>query len=58
MLEELLNNIPKSIENIKEIFEKIQKNNKISNELNNKEEEILLEVEKYYDDLLLKEDFL
>ena len=69
-LEELSNNISKSINDLKEIFEKINKNKEelkaniqkiftgIRNELNNREDELLLEVEKQYNNLFFKEEFI
>ena len=69
-LEELSNNIFKSINELKEIFEKINKNKEelkiniqkifteIRNELNNREDELLLEVEKQYNNIYFKEEFI
>ena len=69
-LEELSNDITKSIKELKDIFEKMNKNKEelkiniqkifteIRNELNNREDELLLEVEKQYDDLFFKEEFI
>ena len=69
-LEELSNNISKSINDLNEIFQKIYKNKEelkiniqkifteIRNELNNREDELLLEVEKQYGDLFFKEWFI
>ena len=69
-LEELSNNIYKSIKELKEIFEKINKNKEelkiniqkifteIRNELNNREDELLLEVEKQYNNSFFKKNLL
>ena len=60
----------KSINELKIIFEKIKENKeelklniqkiftKIRNELNNREDQLLLEVDEKYDDLFLKEEIL
>ena len=69
-LEKELNNIDKSIQNLKNIFEKINENKeelklevqkiftKIRNKLNNREEEILIEIDNKFDSLYFKEDFI
>ena len=71
-LEEISNNIQESVNNLKIIFEKINKNKeeiknniqkvftKLRNELNNREEQLLNEIDKNYDesfceDKLIKE---
>ena len=69
-LEELSNNISKSIKELNDIFEKMNKNKEelkiniqkiftgIRNELNNREDELLLEVESQYNDLFFKDEFI
>ena len=69
-LELLSKNINKSIEHLKIIFEKIQKSKedltinvqkiftKIRNILNEREDELILEIEKKYDEMFFKEDFI
>ena len=68
-LEELSNDISKSIKELKEICEKMNNKEKlkisiqkiftgIRNELNNREDELLLEVERRYDDLFFKDVFI
>ena len=69
-LEELSIDISKSIIELKEICEKMNKNKEelkiniqkiftgIRNELNNREDELLLEVERRYDDLFFKDVFI
>lgn len=69
-LTELSNSIQASIDNIKNIYDKIEENKeeiklqiqklftKIRSELNNKEEELLLEVDNIYDNTYFKENFI
>ena len=69
-LEKELNNIDKSIQNLKNIFEKINENKeelkleiqkvftKIRNKLNNREEELLIEIDNKFDSLYFKEDII
>ena len=69
-LEELLNIINPSIDELKKIYEKINKNKdnlkldiqkiftQIRNVINEREDEILLEVDKKYDELFFKEEFI
>ena len=69
-LEELSNDISKSIKDLKEIYEKMNKNKEelkitiqkiftgIRNELNNREDELLLEIEKQYNELFFKDEFI
>ena len=69
-LEELSNSLKDSIDNLKVIIEKITKDKeelklniqkvftKIRNELNNREDELLLEVDKKYNELYCDEDIL
>ncbi len=69
-LEDLSKNLVESINKIKEILEKININKEelkikiqkiftnIRNELNNREDKLLLEVDKKYEDLLFKEEII
>ena len=69
-LEELSKTLQESVIKIKEIYEKINENKeelklkiqkiftKIRNELNNREDELLLEVDNKYDSLFFKEDLI
>ena len=69
-LEEALNTLEESIKKIKMIYEKMNENKeelkikiqkiftKIRNELNNREDEILLEVDKKYEEFLIKEEII
>ena len=69
-LEDLLNTLNKSINELKIIFEKINKNKdslkldiqkiftEIRNKLNEREDELLLEVDTKFDELFFKEDFI
>ena len=69
-MEELSNSFYKSIEDIKTIFDNIKEKKEklkeqiqkvftqIRNEINNKEDELLIEVDKTFDDLFFKEDFI
>ena len=69
-LEILSNNLQKSIDELKKIFEKINENKeqlklkvqkiftKIRNSLNNREEELLLEIDNKFNDLYFNEDIL
>ena len=67
-LEDLSNNIQQSIKDLKAIFENMNKNKeelklniqqiftKIRNEINNREDQLLIEVDKKYEKLFYKED--
>ena len=69
-LEEPPKNISKSISDLREIFEQINKDKEklklniqkifteLRNELNNREDILILEIEKQYDDLFFKEEFI
>ena len=69
-LENLSNNWEESINELKKIFENVNENKenlklniqkiftKIRNELNNREDQLLLEVDKNFDNLLYNEDIL
>ena len=69
-LTELSNNIQSSLDNMKNIIEKLDRNKgeikkqiqksftKLRNELNNKEDELLLEVDNIYDKMFVKEDLI
>ena len=69
-LENLSNTLQESINNLKNIFEKINENKeqlkskiqntftKVRNELNEREEALLLEVDKYFDDSFFKQDII
>ena len=69
-LEELSNTLQDSIDNLKVIFEKVAKSKeelkleiqkaftKIRNELNNREDELLLEIDKQFNDIYLDENVL
>ena len=69
-LEEFLNTITKSIEQIKELFEKININKEelklkllrvfteIRNAVNEREDELLLEIDKKFEDMYIKEDII
>ena len=69
-LEEFSINVTNSIDDFKQIFEKMNQKKeelklkiqkiftKIRNELNNREDELLLEVEKQYNNLYFKEEFI
>ena len=69
-MEELSNTFMKSIENLKQAFEKIKENKeklklniqniftKIRNCLNNREDELLLEVDKIFEDKFFKEEII
>ena len=69
-LEEIFNTLEESIKNIKIIYEKMNENKeelklkiqkiftKIRNELNNREDEILLEVDKKFEDFFIKEEII
>ena len=70
LLEEMSKNIKESINELKKIFEKISESKKnlkiqiqkiftkIRNSFNNREDELLLEVDKKYDELFFKEDIV
>ena len=70
ILENLSNTLEESINNLKKIFEKINENKdelklkiqkiftKIRNILNNREDELLLEVDNLFDNLYFKEDII
>ena len=69
-LEELSNNIEANIKDLKTIFEEVNKNKeklklniqkiftKIRNELNNREDILLLEIDKYFDDNYCNEEII
>ena len=69
-LEQLSKNINRSINELKEIYEKINKSKEelkqkimkifteIRDQLNNREDELLLEIDKIYDDLYFKEELI
>ena len=69
-LDELSHNLQESIKNLRKIYDKINENKeelklniqkiftKIRNELNNREDKLLLEVEKHFDDVFFKEEFI
>ena len=69
-MEEISKNIKESINELKKIFEKISESKenlkiqiqkiftKIRNSFNNREDELLLEVDKKYDELFFKEDIV
>ena len=69
-LEKIIDSLNNSIDNLKKMFEKIIKNKeelklniqkiftKIRNELNNREDELLLEVDKKFSDINFDENFL
>ena len=69
-LEEIFNTLEEAIKNIKNIDEKINKNKeelklkiqkiftKIRNEINNREDEILLDVDKKYEEFFIKEEII
>ena len=69
-LEELSNNINNSVDNLKQVFERINKAKEdlklkiqkiftgIRNELNNREDELLIEVDKQYETLYFKNEFI
>jgi hypothetical protein len=69
-LEELSNNFQKSFNDLKNIFEKINENKeelkskilkiftKIRNELNNREDELLSEVDKYFDNIYFNKNII
>ena len=69
-LKELSYNIQQTIKDLKEIFETINKNKKelklniqqiftkIKNEINNREDQLLIEVDKKYETLFFKQDFI
>ena len=69
-LEEFLNSITKSIDQIKEFIEKINRSKeelkskiqiiftKIRNALNNREDELILEVEKKYEDIYINDNII
>ena len=69
-LENLSKNLEESINELKKILEKVKENKenlklniqkiftKIRNELNNREDELLLEVDKYADNIFFTEDII
>jgi len=69
-LEELSNNIQQSIKDLKAIFEKMNKNKeelklniqkiftKIRSEINNREDQLLIEIDKKLENLFYKEDII
>ena len=70
LLEELSNTLNESINKIKNIFNKISKDKeelkvkiqkiftKIRNEINNREDELLLEVDKQFENVFFNEDII
>ena len=69
-LQDISNNIKKSIKELKQIYEKINENKeslkiniqklftKIRNQINDREDKLLSEIDKKYEDLYIKEDLI